>query len=102
MKFSFEWSKLLTVFGIMTIAWAVITGAVVVSKLLTAEAYDQAVTLYLGVIGIITVICSTIFGFYFWKAKAENLSKIAKDLKRCDVSDEVAQSVVNTNEFGGT
>ncbi len=102
MKTFFEWSKLLTVFGILVITWAIVAGIWMIIRLLAAEAYDQAVTLYLGIIGIVTIICGVIFGFYFWKAKAENLVKIAKDLKAHGVSDEVAHDVVNTNEIGGT
>ena len=102
MKKPFEWSKLLTVFGVLVITWAIITGIWMLIRLLKAEAYDQSVTLYLGIIGIVTIICSVIFGFYFWKSKAENLVKIAKDLKANGVSDEVASGVVNTNQIGGT
>jgi uncharacterized membrane protein len=98
-----EWSKILTGFGLLAIIWAIIVGHWLIVQLLAASAYEQTVTLYLGVLGIVTIFCGVIVGFYFWKAKAENLVKIAKDLNKCGISDDVAGKIIETNQItGGT
>lgn len=67
-----EWSKKITVF----IALLIIATYILVVIATFMGLVDALVALVTGVFGLATMAC----GFYFWKAKNENIRKYAKGL----------------------
>jgi hypothetical protein len=96
-----EWSKLLTFFILLPYIAVLLLGITLVILLFTAKAYEQSVIALAALFGYVAAPFGLVYSFYFWKAKAENLVKIAHNLKAGGVSDEVAAGVVNTQNIGG-
>jgi uncharacterized membrane protein (DUF485 family) len=96
-----EWSKTLTVLVLIPYLAALWEACAFVPALFSREAYSDSVTLMLGILGAAAAPVAVVYGFYFWKAKAENLVKLARQMKQEGVCDDVAGRVVDTDEIGG-
>lgn len=97
----FEFSKILTILVLLPYYLIIALGVLVVFKMVEADQYDPVVTLMAALFGAVAVPVGIVNGYYFWKSKAENLAKIAKDLKECGVDDGVTTEVINTEQING-
>ena len=90
-----EWSKLLTVLVLIPYGLVIMAGLFLLAILILRGQYEPVVNLFLGLIGFVATPLGIAYAFYFWKSKAENLVKCAKELKQSGISDEVTGEIIN-------
>ena len=91
----FEWSKLLTVLVLVPYLAVILLAAYVSIKMLLAGYSSDAADVIQYLLVFVAAPLAVAYGFYFWKAKAENLVKCAKELKSAGIADDVAEEIVN-------
>jgi len=56
---------------------------------------ESCVSIMQALLTFVAAPLAVAYGFYFWKARAENLVKCAKALRQSGVADEVTQEIIN-------
>ena len=96
-----EWSKVLTVLVLVPYIAVIILAVFIATSLLATGEADGCVSVIQALLAFVAAPLAVAYGFYFWKSKAENLVKLAKDLKHAGVSDDITEEIVKTDEIGG-
>ncbi len=93
----FEWSKILTVLVVMPYLIVIFLSIYIALKCLYMGESSNCVDIVQAILAFVSAPLAVAYGFYFWKSKAENLVKCAKELKKSGISEDVAGSILDSS-----
>jgi len=96
-----NWSKLLTVCILAPFLGVIGLAAALAIGMYRADQADASVALMQALLAFVAAPSAVAIGFYFWKAKAENLVKLARILKINEIDNDIAARVIDADEIKG-
>lgn len=97
-KRSPEWSKALTLLILAPFFGVTVLAARLSHALFETGAPSDSVALMQALLAFVAAPTAVALGFYFWKARAENMVKIAKQMQRDEICDDIARDILNKGE----
>ena len=93
-----EWSKVLTVAILLPYLGGIALALAGAAWMIVKHDYAAATALLQAAIVSTAALAAIVYGFYFWKARAENRLKIAQAAKACGLSEDLTKDIITKEE----